>query len=103
MPFADSGLAHFWLFFYTNPCRPSSQSIARLWAADIRSQSSSGDHSTPHRNRGVCVLPIDAGQLLRSPGDQRRRLFSVFVGGCCTQRPTRSSCGHVGAHAWRDA
>ncbi|SON75326.1 hypothetical protein XFF6166_1020106 [Xanthomonas citri pv. fuscans] len=20
----DSGLAHFWLFFYTNPCRPSS-------------------------------------------------------------------------------
>ncbi|MCC8470827.1 hypothetical protein [Xanthomonas phaseoli] len=65
----------------------ASQSIARIWAADIRSQSSSGEPSSSHRNRDVCVLPSNAGQLLRSPLSTQA-IISVPVGGCRTQPPT---------------
>lgn len=69
---------------------------AAFGAADKRSPLS-GEPSPLLRSRGVCVLPIDAGQLLRAAGGQRRRLFPFPSAGRRTQPPTRPRCGHVGA------
>ncbi|XUP36266.1 hypothetical protein WAE31_20140 (plasmid) [Xanthomonas axonopodis pv. vasculorum] len=61
---------------------------AAFWQPTKRSKSSSGEPSNPHTSRGVCMLPIDTGQLLRPHGGQRRRLFPCPAV-CYTQPPTR--------------